>query len=131
MAGFNKVILMGNVTRNPEVRYIPGKELAVAKLGLAVNTRRSKDKEEVCFIDITAFGKLGEFCGEFVTKGMPILVEGRLNFNSWEQDGQKRSKHEVIAESIQLVSRKERNEGGSSYNSGGGSDNIEEDDIPF
>jgi len=134
MAGFNKVVLMGNVTRNTEVRYVPGKDLAIGKFGLAVN-RKFRDSEEVCFIDIVAFGKLGEFCGEYVTKGMPVLVEGRLNFNQWEQDGVKRSKHEVVAENIQLLSRRGDSQGGGDYNSGGNSSNnndiIDEDDIPF
>lgn len=132
MGFFNKVILLGNVTRNPEVRYVPGNELAVAKFGLAVN-RKFRDKEETCFIDIVAFGKTGEFCGEYVTKGMPILVEGRLSFNTWEQEGVKRSKHEVIVENVQLVSNRRERTGGSGDIIGGGNDTdtIDEDDIPF
>jgi single-strand DNA-binding protein len=133
MGFFNKIILLGNVTRNPEVRYVPGKDLAVAKFGLAVNNRRGKDKEETMFIDIVAFGKLGEICGEYLSKGSPVLVEGRLSQNVWEQDGQKRSKHEVIAENIQLVSRREKS---GDFQSGSSSRTSEdedfgEDDIPF
>ena len=135
MGFFNKVVLLGNCTRNPEVRYVPGRDLAVAKFGLAVNSRRSKDKEETMFIDIVAFGKLGEICGEYLTKGSPVLVEGRLSQNVWEQEGQKRSKHEVIAENIQMVGGKRDgksadNESGG-FSSGGSSDDFSEDDIPF
>ncbi|MCD8568279.1 MAG: single-stranded DNA-binding protein [Geovibrio sp.] len=137
MGFFNKVVLLGNCTRNPEVRYVPGRDLAVAKFGLAVNSRRSKDKEETMFIDIVAFGKLGEICGEYLTKGSPVLVERRLSQNVWEQEGQKRSKHEVIAENIQLVSSRRGDKGGDysgsdgGFSSGGSSDDFSEDDIPF
>ena len=134
MGFFNKVVLLGNCTRNPEVRYVPGRDLAVAKFGLAVN-KKHKDKEETMFIDIVAFGKLGEICGEYLTKGSPVLVEGRLSQNVWEQEGQKRSKHEVIAENIQMVGGKRDgksadNESGG-FSSGGSSDDFSEDDIPF
>ncbi|WP_265822558.1 single-stranded DNA-binding protein [Geovibrio ferrireducens] len=128
MGFFNKVVLLGNLTRNPEVRYIPGNDLAVAKFGLAVNSKRNKDKEETMFIDIVAFGKLGEVFGEYLTKGMPLLVEGRLSQNIWEQEGQKRSKHEVIASNIQFVSvRKD----GKQPETPAASDDFSEDDIPF
>ena len=130
MGFLNKVMLLGNVTRNPEVRFIPGKDLPVAKFGLAV-TRRMKDREETCFIDIVTFGKTAEMCGEYVTKGMPLLIEGRLQYSTWEADGQKRSKHEVVAENIQFVSRKD---GGKDYGSGAfdaPSGGMDESDIPF
>jgi single-strand DNA-binding protein len=128
-------MLLGNVTRNPEVRYIPGKDLPVAKFGLAVN-RKTKDREETCFIDIVAFGRSAEMCGEYITKGMPLLIEGRLTYNTWEdKDGQKRSKHEVVAENIQFVTTREQNSGsGYSGQSDSGSykpGEIDEDDIPF
>lgn len=132
MGFLNKIILLGNVTRNPEVRYVPGRDLPVAKFGLAVTTRLSKDKETTCFIDITVFGKTAEMCGEYVTRGMPLLVEGRLQYSTWETDGQKRSKHEVVAENIQFVSRKDK----SDYGSANAFDepvsgSLDEDDIPF
>lgn len=134
MGFLNKVMLLGNVTRNPEVRYVPGRDLPVAKFGLAVN-RKTRDKEETCFIDIVTFGRTAEMCGEYVTKGMPLLIEGRLSYNTWEQEGQKRSKHEVVAENIQFVSRRgEENSGGSygsSYNNEPSDNTIDEDDIPF
>ena len=135
---FNKVILLGNLTRNPEVRYVPGRDLAVARLGLAVNNRRSKDKDDTLFVDVVAFGKLAEICGEYMTKGSPILVEGRLSYNTWEQDGQKRSKHEVIAETIQMVSSRggkggdyPDNNKSSFSSSSGNDDDFSEDDILF
>lgn len=130
MGFLNKIILLGNVTRNPEVRYVPGRDLPVATFGLAVN-RKTRDKEETCFIDIVTFGRTAEMCGEYVTKGMPLLIEGRLSYNTWEQEGQKRSKHEVVAENIQFVSRRnERSDAGGSY-SAPSADSIDEDDIPF
>lgn len=106
---FNKVMLLGNVTKNPEVRYIPGSNTAVARFGIAVNRRyKTADgvKDDPCFVDIVAFAKLAEFAGEYITKGMPVLLEGRLSFKTWEQDGVKRSKHEISAENIQLIGRK-------------------------
>ena len=131
MGFLNKVVLLGNVTRQPEVRYIPGKDLPVAKFGLAVN-RKTKDREETCFIDIVAFGRTAEMCGEYVTKGMPILIEGRLSYNTWEQEGQKRSKHEVVAENIQFVSRREDKPSSSKSSfQEPSTGSIDEDDIPF
>ena len=126
----NKVVMLGNVTRAPEVRYIPGKDLPVAKFGFAIN-RKTKDREETCFIDIVAFGKTAEMCGEYVTKGMPLLIEGRLSFSQWENEGQKRSKHEVVAENIQFVSRKSDNNQTSGSYQEPPAGTIDEDDIPF
>lgn len=131
MGYLNRVILLGNCTRSPEVRFIPGRDLPVAKFGLAV-TKRMKDREDTCFIDIVTFGKTAEMCGEYVTKGMPLLIEGRLQYSTWEAEGQKRSKHEVVAENIQFVAKKD---GSKDYGSGafdapnGGG--IDESDIPF
>lgn len=102
MASYNKVVLLGNVTRVPDVRNLPGSATTVANTGLAVS-RRYKDKEEVMFIDIVVYGKLAETMGMYVQKGTPLLVEGRLSFRQWEQDGQKRSKHEVIVDSFQMI----------------------------
>src|SRR2546430_1859938 len=116
MASFNKVILLGNLTRDPELRYTPS-GTPVASFGLAVNTQRSapsnagqsnapERREEVCFVDIVAFGRQAETASEFLSKGRAALIEGRLQWRSWEgQDGQKRSKHEVIAERIQFMPR--------------------------
>ncbi|UOD35009.1 single-stranded DNA-binding protein [Deferribacteraceae bacterium V6Fe1] len=132
MGFLNKVILLGNVTKNPEVRYIPGSGTPAARFGLAVNRRyKSGDsvKDEACFIDIVAFSRLAEFAGEYIVKGMPILVEGRLSFRTWEQDGVKRSKHEIVAENIQLVQRKENSAVNDEIDAV--SEDIVDDDIPF
>ena len=87
----NRVLLLGNLTRDPELRYLQS-GTAVCQLGLAVNTARGGQgddpKEEVCFVDVTAFGKLGETASQYLTKGRSVLVEGRLQYRSWEgQDG--------------------------------------------
>lgn len=131
MGFLNKVMLLGNVTRNPEVRFIPGKDLPVAKFGLAI-TRKAKDKEDTCFIDIVAFGRHAEICGEYVAKGMPLLIEGRLQYSTWETEGHKRSKHEIIAENIQFVSRKDKGDNSENdvFDSANGNA-PDEDDIPF
>lgn len=104
--GFNKVILLGNLTRNPELSYTPS-GTAIAKFGLAVNRKfkQGEDlKEEVCFIDIKVFGKQAESASQYLSKGRAALIEGRLQQSRWEtEDGQKRSKHEVVAESVTFV----------------------------
>lgn len=109
MASFNKVVLMGNVTRDPQVRYTTG-GTAVTDVGLAVNrqwTDRSTNerKEEVSFIDVTLWGKTAEIAGEYLSKGRPCLIEGRLQMDSWQdrETGQKRSKLKVVGESMQLL----------------------------
>jgi single-strand DNA-binding protein len=107
MANYNKVLLMGNLTRDPELRYTPG-GTAVATFGLAVNRRfKRQDGEqvdEVCFVDITAFGRQAEVVSEYLSKGRPVFVEGRLKQDTWEaQDGQKRSKLSVTLEAFQFV----------------------------
>src|SRR2546428_1191815 len=105
MAGFNKVILMGNLTRDPEIRYAPS-GTPVANFGLAVNRRYrqgEETKEEVCFVDIVVFGKQAETCSQYLNKGNGALVEGRLQMRKFEtQDGQKVTKHEVVAETLRF-----------------------------
>ena len=108
MASFNKVILMGNLTRDPELRYTP-KGMAIAKLGIAVN-RVWKDesgasKEEVTFVDVDAFGRQAETIGQYLRKGRPILIEGRLKLDTWEdkQTNQKRNRLGVVLESFQFL----------------------------
>jgi len=119
MASFNKVILMGNLTRDPELRTLPNSDTHVCDFSLAVN-RSWKDadgeiREEVLFIDCTAFGKTGQAIGENLAKGRPIHVEGRLKLERWEQeDGQRRSKHRVIVEQFRFVDRKPTDGGSSS-----------------
>ncbi len=104
--GFNKVILMGNLTRDPEVRNTPSGQ-SVASFGLAVNrTWRGADgnqQESVSYIDCVAWGKTGEIIAQYVQKGRPILVSGRLEQRAWEKDGQKHSKIEVIVEDFNFV----------------------------
>jgi single-strand DNA-binding protein len=158
MKGFNKVILAGNLTRDPELRYTP-KGMAIAKFGLAVN-RSWRDgesgeiKEEVTFVDIDAFGKTAETIGQYLKKGRPILIEGRLKLDTWDdkQTQQKRSKLGVVVEAFTFLDSGSTREGGGDTggspaapraprpaspppSSGGGSepDSLppEEDDVPF
>lgn len=134
MASFNKVLLMGNLTRDPELRYTAS-GAAVASFGLAVNRKyKAGDewKEEVCFVDITVWAKQAENCAEYLHKGSPVFLEGRLNFQSWESDtGQKRNKLEVVANNIQFLGRP--GAGGDAAPGGQespGQSNAK-DDIPF
>jgi len=119
MASFNRVILVGNLTRDPEVRYIPS-GTAVADIGLAVNDRRKNANgewvEETTFVDVTLWGRTAEVASEYLSKGSPILVEGRLKLDTWEgNDGQKRSKMRVVCERMQMLSgRGGPGEGGGS-----------------
>jgi single-strand DNA-binding protein len=108
MASFNKVILMGNLTRDPELRYTP-KGTAIAKIGLAVNrvwtNEAGEKKEDVTFIDVDVFGRTAENVGQYMRKGRPILVEGRLKLDQWDDKatGAKRSKLGVVAETVQFL----------------------------
>ncbi|OGH56720.1 MAG: hypothetical protein A3G34_07265 [Candidatus Lindowbacteria bacterium RIFCSPLOWO2_12_FULL_62_27] len=110
MANLNKVLLIGNLTRQPELRYTPGGS-AVTTLGVAVN-RRFKDssgalKEEVTFVDVSVFSKQAEACSQYLQKGSPVFVEGRLHLRKWETpDGQARTKLDVTAERVQFLSRR-------------------------
>lgn len=102
MAGYNRVILIGNLTKDPEVRYTP-KGTAVADLRLAVN-RKTKDREEVCYIDIVVWEKQAETCGEYLRRGSQVLIEGRLVFEEWEnKEKNKVSRHRVVAERVQFL----------------------------
>jgi single-strand DNA-binding protein len=109
MANYNKVILVGNLTRDPEVRYTPN-GAAVMHCGIAVNrswrSQDGEDRQDTCFIDLTAWGRRGEIISEYKSKGDPILIEGRLRMESWQgQDGQKRTKHVVVVENFQFLDR--------------------------
>ena len=121
MASFNKVILMGNLTRDPELRFTP-KGTAVAELGLAVNrvwkTETGETKEEVLFIDVDAFSRQAETIGQYLKKGSPILVEGRLRLDTWDDKltNQKRSKIFVIAENVKFLGSGQPREGGAPEN---------------
>jgi single-strand DNA-binding protein len=115
MASFNRVILMGNLTRDVEVRYLQS-GTAVADVGLAVNDRRKGQNgewiEETTFVDVTLWGRTAEVAGEYLGKGSPILIEGRLKYDTWEKDGQKRSKLSVVCERMQMVGAKGGGGGG-------------------
>lgn len=116
MASFNKVILMGNLTRDPDVRVTGTSGMKVARLGLAVNERR-KDRngnpqDFPVFIDVDAWDKLGELCGQYLSKGSSILVEGRLQMDSWEKDGVKHQKLKVRASTIKFLPKGDRLAGG-------------------
>ncbi len=109
MANLNKVFMIGNLTRDPELRYIPS-GTAVASFTLAsnrvYNSAAGEKKEETCFVRIVAWARQAELCGEYLTKGTPVFVEGRLQSRSWETpDGQKRSTLEVVAQNIQFLGR--------------------------
>ncbi|MEO5357030.1 MAG: single-stranded DNA-binding protein [Nitrospirae bacterium YQR-1] len=105
---FNKVIFVGNLTKDPELRYT-SQGTAVASFSLAVNSRGKQGddlKDETLFIDITVFGKQAEPCGQYLSKGSPVLVEGRLRERRWEVEGQKRSKFEVISQTVKFLPRR-------------------------
>ena len=161
-SSMNRVFLMGNVTRDPELRYISNGS-AVTEIGLAINDRRKSSSgewiEETTFVDITLWGRTAEIAGEYVTKGVPLLVEGRLKLDSWEKDGKKNSKLRVVGDRMHLIGSRggnrpegsqpgSRNQGSASGNnqnqadqstgydtgSGFGAANAAggaEDDIPF
>ncbi len=116
MANFNKVILAGNLTRDPELRYTP-KGTAIAKFGMAINrtwrTDTGESKEEVTFVDLDAFGKQAETLAQYMKKGSPLLVEGRLKLDQWDdkQTGQKRSRMGVVIEGFQFLGTGNRDGG--------------------
>ena len=116
MASFNRVILVGNLTRDPELRYTP-KGTAVVRLGVAVNRQWKTDsgegREEVTFVDVDAFGRQAEVIAQYLKKGRPILVEGRLKYETWDdkQTSQKRSKLMVVLESFQFLDSGRKDDG--------------------
>ncbi len=109
MASYNRVILIGNITRDIETRFTQG-GLAIAKVGLAVNDRRKNAQgewvDEPCYVDVTMFGRTAEIAGEYLSKGSPIFVEGRLKFDTWEKDGHKHSKLSVVCDRLQFIGAK-------------------------
>ncbi len=133
MASFNKVILLGNLTRDPQLSYLPS-QTAVVDFGLATNrkwtSQDGQQREEVCFVDCRTFGKPAETINKYCKKGKPLMVEGRLTFDSWTgKDGQKHSKHRVTVESFQFVSSGPGGQGGSQ--GGGGESQIPTNDMPM
>ena len=145
MASFNKVILIGNLTRDPQLAYLPS-QTPVVEFGLASNRKYKKQDgtlgEDTCFVDCQMFGKRAEVINQYLKKGDPLFVEGRLKFDSWEKDGQKRSKLRVFVESFEFLGKGGGSQGGG--NQGGGYQSAPapsapeaphgggmDDDIPF
>jgi len=116
MASFNRVILVGNVTRDVELKYTQS-SLAVTELGLAVNDRRKNQAgewvEETTFVDVTLWGRTAEIAGEYLGKGSSVLIEGRLKLDTWEKEGQKRSKLRVVGERMQMLGARSDKGGGN------------------
>jgi single-strand DNA-binding protein len=116
MANLNRVLLIGNLTRDPEVRYTP-KGTAVADIGIAVNRVYSAEdgekKEETTFVDVTLWGRQAEVAGQYLKKGRPVFIEGRLQLDTWDdkQTGQKRSRLRVVSENMQLLGSRSESEG--------------------
>jgi single-strand DNA-binding protein len=106
MSSFNKIIMLGNLTRDPVLSYLPS-NTPVVDFGMATNrkwkSQDGQDREEVCFVEIRAFGRVAETIGKYCKKGGSILVEGRLTLDQWEKDGQKHSKHRVTVETFTFV----------------------------
>jgi len=122
MASFNRVVLVGNVTRDPELRYIPS-GTAVTDIGLAINDRRKNPSgewvEETTFIDVTLWSRTAEVACEYLSKGSSVLIEGRLKLDTWENEGQKRSKLKVIGEKMQMLGGRGGGGGGGGGDGGG------------
>jgi single-strand DNA-binding protein len=109
---YNSVVLVGNVTRDPEVKFLQS-GTAVCDLGLAINERVKRGDDyvdEPVFVDVTLFGRTAEVAGEYLAKGAPVLIAGRLKYEQWEKDGQKRSKLKVVADKLQMLGQRQRSE---------------------
>lgn len=143
MASYNKIIMMGNLTRDPQLSYLPS-QTPVVEFGLASNrkwrSQDGQDREEVCFVDCRAYGRMAENISKYCKKGRPLLIEGRLSFDQWEsQDGGKRSKHRISVESFTFVDARPAGEGPSRNQSnapgpnspGSNGPGPSDDDIPF
>jgi len=128
MASLNQVLIIGNLTRDPETRQTTGGH-TVGELRLAVNSRY-KDKEEVCYVGVTVWGKTAEACGKYLSKGASVFVEGRLQYQEWEKDGQKRNKLIVVAGNVQFLDGRggKQDDGGQRGGDAGGSP---DDNLPF
>lgn len=136
MSSFNRVILMGNLTRDPEVKHVPSGS-AVAQIGLAINRvwfdkQSNQKKEEVTFVDVTLWGRDAEVAGEYLKKGSQALIEGRLALDQWDDKatGQKRTKLKVVAESLKLFGGRRESSGEPSADESSGS-NEGGSDVPF
>src|SRR5438874_3169041 len=123
MASFNKVILLGNLTRDPEIRYTP-KGSAVCDLGIAINRQYTLEngerREEVTYVDVVLWARLAEIAAEYLKKGRPVFIEGRLQLDTWDdkQSGQKRSKLRVIGENMQMLGSRQGGGGGAPAEAG-------------
>jgi len=128
-ASMNRVILVGNLTKDPELKFITSGS-AVANFRMAINRKwkdaQGQQKEEVCFVGVVVWGKQAEACGEYLKKGSPVMVEGRLQFREWEKDGDKRSILEVVAERVQFLNSGKREAGQDAAPAPSAAD-----DIPF
>jgi single-strand DNA-binding protein len=136
MASFNKVILVGNLTRDPQVKYTTG-GTAVTEIGLAVNRRwldkqSNQWKDETTFVDITLWGRTAEIAGEYLAKGRPVLIEGRLQLDTWDdrESGQKRSKLRVVGENMTMLGGKGEGSGGGGGGGGGYSNRSQGGNAP-
>ena len=115
---FNRIILIGNLTRDPEVRYTPA-GTPVTTLSIAVNSRYKQGedaKDETLFIDAIVFGKQAETCGQYLSKGNPVLVEGRLRERRWEYEGQKKNKFEVVVNTVRFLPKRDQRQSGTGSN---------------
>ena len=128
---FNKLIMMGRLTRDVELKKVGGKDTSVCEFGLAVDSGWG-DNATVCFVDVTCWGKQAEFTAKYFKKGSPIHLEGRLDYQTWEKDGQKRSKHRITAERVTFPIGSKKEEGGQDS---GSSDSekykADEKELPF
>ena len=132
MASFNRVILVGNVTRDLELRHISS-GTAVTDMGLAVNDRIKKGEQwvdETTFVDITIWGRTAEIAAEYLSKGSSVLIEGRLKLDSWEKEGQKHSKLKVVCDKMQMLGSRNGSGGGGGRSDGGGSSSSYQEEEP-
>ena len=131
MASFNKVLLMGNLTRDPQLKYLPN-QTAVVDFAIACNRKwkgpNGEDREEVTFVDVSSFGKQAEVINQYFTKGKPIFIEGRLKYDQWEdkQGGGKRSKLHVVIENFQFIGGRDGAGGGGGGGGSGGGDEMDQ-----
>jgi single-strand DNA-binding protein len=140
MANLNKVMLIGNLTRDPQLSYLPS-QTPVVEFGMAVNDRRRQQdgsySDKVNFIDLSMFGKRAEVLQKYLKKGDPLFVEGKLDYQSWEKDGQKRSKIKVVVQNFEFLGKGGGQGGGNQQSAPAASapeapyDNGMDDDIPF
>ncbi len=135
MVTINRVILAGNLTRDPETRFLPS-GMAVTSFSIAVNSRyKSKStnevKEDVSYFDISVFGKTGENCAEYLSKGRNVMVEGRLRQRSWETDGVRKNKIEVVADNVQFLGPRGGSAAASASAPSAPAPDSQDDDIPF